>query len=556
MGKDHVFKKFREISSLNYKCSFLIELKNNFCYCGHSFNYKLRFFMSLIHPHQGPQLNINSDFNLSTHNLSKLLTATSANEVTTDVAQRAFDDYKKSELGLFHHVKKFTASLAAYGLTLGVPVAAVCGATYWLLKDPVKAVMANPGSVISFAYDNQPLLEGSNVVTSAIAPYTTPLAISATLAAIGTVDFAIKKTTGFAPARSVTKWTFAMLSTALLYAAYKAGEITTTSYEQQENQKTKTRERSHRTIVEQLKITYDDVADGFIRSCNAVINDPREMAAHKAMAEQLQNRFPVIKAQLAKLALTNSEIAQIMDKLNGAIKSVKAAAFELRKSSETNDKYNAELLSILTADEFASKAIPRSAQTNISLAKANTLGLMHTAGSFVSSALSGLTTAATVQIAIPATALAVTYFAKPDLLGDVTSCISKQDYSSCQLEAGAVALAALPAITLGASVAKNVHEGFAKERAIADSRQADHKNKAFNELQGIYDGIANHLYQQIEATKNDLQAKDKLKQDAENIVAKLPSIHAQITKTKIFEADVVFGITEQLANALSHIVGY
>lgn len=491
---------------------------------------------------------------VSGNNILIMLAAKTGKEMTTSVAIQAFKDYQNAQPGIGYQVRKYAASVLAYGTMVVGPVSAVVGAAYYILKDPLKTYVNDPMKFTSDILTNKPMISPENVVLGMFSSYSQPAYLAATIGGVVAVDLACKKATGYAPVKSLAKWTVGMISSTLLYAAYKAGEMTTSSYERDELEKAEIRKRSHQTIFNEQKDTYDGMACEIFAQCDECRNSPKEMRVLQARAIELEARFPVFKKELAKLKLTPSEVDQIMDKFVAVIKSIKELAFDLRASHAIEDQdYNRELLSILSKKEFAGKAISKKAQKHIELVKSYTLGVGHTLRSVARASVSGLTRALAVEVAIPALLAAGAYFAAPALFDQAATCFAARDISLCQSEAMVVgALATIPAVVSGLGLFQKVYGNFSAERQVADGRKEDHLASANSELATIYHGVAISLEEKANACKQNPQAMSQLKTEAERISEKIPGIKAEIKATRVIDPAHVIEYLEQV---LKNIIG-
>ena len=490
----------------------------------------------------------------SADNLQTLLAAKNIKDVTTPLTLQLFEDYKKAKIGFGHQFKKYTASLVAYSATIGLPVAGVVGTTYWLFKDFVK----DPTLMANLIWKNEQMIEGGNFFTDSIAPYSTPALALTTLGGALAVDFAAKKALGVAPIRSVSRWTIGMISTALLYAAYKAGEITTSSYQQVEVEKTETRKKTHQQMIKQLTNKYNNIADEFTHCYDTARNSPKKLLEIKNTADELQALVPFFKSQLATLDLKASEIGHIMDKLLTATKNIKEKGLSLRTSGNQDDsRFNFELLSCLAQEEFVSKAVSKQAISHLEIAKANTLGTMHSLKSIAYAGAAGIAAATVVEVAIPALLVAGayvgSYFSFPSAFDHVSQCSTERNFSHCGLEAGVVALSILPAIAQGVDLAKKIHTSFSKERIVADKKRVDHIGSAYKELLRTYAGVADDLNSRFAVAKKNPKKMEELKINATSIQEKLPIIKNDISKLGVF--DHPSEITKQLEIALENVLG-
>lgn len=457
------------------------------------------------------------------NNLSVLLCAKNTREdVTSEVVRNAFKDYQDAKMGFGHYVKKFTVSLAAYGATIGVPVAAVIGTTYWFLKDYIKAeYITNPllaaKDIGKLVLNNQPAIDPNNPYIGGLAPLTTPAFLFGTAAAVAVVDKAFKDKFGIAPARSVAKWSANMMSTVLLYAAYKAGELAGASYLQEENEKTDARKYAHQKIIEQLKCIYEHVADGFFKEYEKGKDNPKEMIRFKHMAEQLEENFPYIKSKLEDLDLKPFEIDLIMSKLSMTVATIKDSALEFRQGgTDDNHRFNIELLKTLSMKDMSSVAIPNDVKNHLKIAEYNQLGTMHAIKSLATASAAGLATTVVADLG----ATAVMTLAAQGAGLDVGR----------NFQTGTAILALVPSLNEGTKVYKKVYNNFLDEKAKANLRKEEQVVIAHEKLFNIYNGIARYLTKQYNSSKHNTAAMQALGEEARNILAKLPLIEAEIAR--------------------------
>lgn len=498
--------------------------------------------------HTGSEAAYRFGQNISEDNLNKLLKAQYKEDLATPVAIQAFKEYKNAETGYGHHIRKFASSVAVYGTMIGAPVASVIGGTYWLLKDYIAQPSTLFSDLADAAYNNTPMIGAGNPVFGAIAEYTTPRSAVAVVVSVGAVDAAFNRAVGVAPVRSVAKWSVLMISTAIAFAAKTAGDMVARSYDLKEDENTKTREQAQKAIINQLTRTYDDIADGFLNQVEQAKDSPEQMQEYILIAEQMKKQFPLIKSELKKLALAPSAVDQIMSRLVTVMDTVKHVAFDLRAPNSVNaDRYNTELLSVISVDEFASNAIPKEVKKHVETAQSNTLGTMHTVKSYVDAAATGLVNGALLTAASAAIACACAQYAE---IG--SSCYSAPSLVNCEMQAGIVGMMALPGIAYGADVASRVQNTYAKERKVADSRKIEHTDAAVVKLVQTYNGIASYLKQQLAAVNAGAVNRDRLEMNAESILAKIPTIKQEIEATGVIEdAEIV---TLELETVLEEIL--
>lgn len=509
--------------------------------------------MSLNFPlHTGSSASYQIGQNISEDNLNKLLKARCKEDLTTPVAYQAFKEYQKAQTGIGHHIRKYAASVTVYGTMIGAPVAGVIGGAYWLLKDyiaqPTTLISDLADAAIDAAINNTPMIGAGNPILGAVAEYTTPRSALAVIVSIGAVDAAFYRTVGVAPVASVAKWSVLMMSSALAFAAKQAGDMVARSYDSKEDENTKTREQAQKSMISQLTKTYDDIADGFLNQVEQAKDSPAAMQEYILVAEQLKKQFPLIRSELKNLGLAPSAVNLIMSRLVTVMDTVKHVAFDLRSPKGINaDKYNTELLSVISVDEFASNAVPKDVKKHVDLAHNNTLGAMHTVKSYVAAGASGIASGALVTAALTAIAGATAHYAGMD-----STCYSSPSLVNCDAQILGAGLSMLPGVVHGVNVASRVQNAYAKERKVADARKIENIDAALIKLMQTYDGIAGYLKQQYASAKNDANSMQMLVMNAESILAKIPTIKQEIADTGVIEnSDVV---TEELETVLAEIL--
>jgi hypothetical protein len=493
-------------------------------------------------------LNSSQAGNVAQNNLSILLCAKkTGEEVTNEAVRNAFKAYQNSKIGWGHYVKKFAVSVAAYGTAIGLPVGAVAGTTYWFFKDYVKDYLEKPfwaplkivRDVGSAALNNQPAFDPATPIIGGLAPYTTPSFCLGTLAGIAVVDKVLNDNYGIAPARSVAKWTVNMMSTVVLYAAYKAGELAGSSYLQDEEEKTELRKYSHQKIIEQLKTIYDHVADGFFSDFEKVSESPREMICFRHMAEQLEENVPYIKSKLEELELKPFEIDQVMNKLSMAVATIKESALGFRQSgTEAGHRFNIELIKTLSKREISSIALPNDVKNHIKIANANELGVMHSIEAGISASAMGL-----------ATALAVDFAA----VGALTLGLQGMGTSvSREMQQIVAVLACVPSLYAGAKIAQKVYNNSREVLVKAKSRRDEQVAAAREKLLVVYNGMASFLTKQSTDYKHNPFALELLSEDARNVLAKLPLLEKEINKLDVMRDR--YDITNNLRQILVEVI--
>lgn len=471
---------------------------------------------------------------VSQNNLSVLLCAKNSGEdVTTEVVRNAFQDYQKAKLGLGHYAKKWTASVAAYGAVMGLPVGAVIGTTYWIFKD----YFNNPWSLIRDLATNRPFIDPNTPIIGGLSFYTSPAFGVATLAGLAAIDQVFQKETGISPVKSVAKWSVNMMSSVILYASYKAGEMVSSSYHQDEEESNISKKLSHQKIIDELKCIYDHVADGFYNEYEKVTDNPKEMIRFKNMALQLEENLPYIKSKLAALDLKAFEINQIMSRLCVSISTIKESALEFRQTrSDNNIQFNIDLLKTVPPRDISSIAIPNDVKNHLKIANYNNVDSVVKLNGYLEAAAKGITVAVVTDLALALFAsFGSSIFGYQGNLPAITAVVG-----------------AIPSIKLGAEEANKVLEVCREEQVKAESRKAEQVQIAHEKLRGIYNGLADYFRKKVSESHYNPFAMDILKEEAKVILAKLPLIDEEIAKVELLAN--LHPVTENLRRLLINLL--
>lgn len=449
--------------------------------------------MSLISPHKSAYGNIAST------NLSSVLNSTKKEDLVTGVAEKAFEDYQKNTFGLGHHVKKFALSTACGAVVIGTPVTAVLGGTYWLLKD--------------YIHDPSLLIKNPPIPTVKDAAY---------VAGAVAVDTFFYKAFGVAPIKTAIGWSIGMISMGIINAANLAQNMMAGSFVQKEKAMIKTREEMHQLVVTDLKTTYDHMAEGFSQLLDSAKDSPKELLKLKGLAEEIEEKMPYVREQLAKFDIKTAESHAILNQLSSVATHAQKFAFGLRFPQNLADvRFNVELMSILSEEECAAKAVSTEVQMHIKAAKAHTLGVMHTLKSIGKASLKGSALALATGLFIP------TIFAAGVFVSKNSSCLVTRSFEACALESKA-ALASIPvALIAGGFKVKQVLNRCFAERKRMDQKKVENTKDAFKKMSVIYTGMADYLMEGLRRNTNSYQ----LKQDAKNILDKLPAIKEAIANS-------------------------
>lgn len=496
--------------------------------------------MSTISPYTQPNPTVDI---ATTANLGKLLAVGKKNHnprdlVATDVAMKAFEDYKNAKLGIFHSVKKFTAVVLAYTATLGLPVGAITGGMYYMIK-PLVELNAD-GTAKN--YDLKPILNH-------LMGYS-PVEIGLPVAAI-VADLAVHQKFGWSPLFSTVKWAAWMMSTSFLYAAHTASKIVSGSFEQTEKDAEGVRKKTLKIIFENLKVSYDHMANYLAMRSKAVENNIKEKIELRHLVSQLHAKMPTILSALKEYPLQPSEISLITDQLNSVMQHILETKLSVKvPQSYEDNRNNAILLSYLPENELEGVAVPQTVDHHIcEIAENNqTLGIMHKVNSYASSVVSGALTLLTAEIAIPTLAAigsgAAALAGHPHAWNRIVECATTSDQAlSClQSTAGIVAFSALQAFSLYAgysmySDARSLHKLESDAATVAVEK---HTHQLRSDLEQVYQGMVHYFYNGAHYPE--------IKDQAAKILAKMPQIESQVREIK--EIADPKSITDSLKTAL------
>lgn len=456
-------------------------------------------------------------------------------DFVTDVAAEAINDYQNAQLGIMHSLKKYASSLVAYGATIGVPVAGVVGTTYYLFKDFIQDPSLIPSALSQSLYTVSP--EGGYSLTGAGQA-------TGILGGAIVTDLILNKAVGVAPLRSVAKWTAGMLSSAVIYAAYKAGEIASGSYEAKEKESRRIIQDSHERIFQQVLATYSGnehahgIADELDRLLWDVKNNPRALRDLQNSVSRLD--LTLIANMLLKAKLTPSEIRLVLDRLKTMVKAIKETPITLREGyRDDNDTYNTELLSTMTNEEYATLPLPDSVSKHIEQMKANTFGLFHKVKEMGKIGMNSVGIASGAGAIAAVIGTGASYFTYPQVSGacqfgsELSRCWNVFNEENLAQKMGAFALAS--GIVAGTAA---IFRGVTKYNRTAEAAQAAavrHAAGARVEAQKIFDGVASELRMMMKESNGDVKKNEIIIKAASNVRAKISLVEAQLAKTGIFK---------------------
>lgn len=505
--------------------------------------------------------------NVSDKNLNVLVKTTKKNDVLTTVAAEAFKEFQAAKIGVCHHVTKFCASVGAYAGAIAVPVGAVCGGTYWAFKEHIDLAVTNPSqSFANFtatAWKNDPLFNETTPIVGPYAAYTTPAYVAGAMAGLAALDIALEKALHVKPIRTTIKWSAKMVSSIFLYAAYKAGEMTTRHFELKEKVKLKKQESAQQQIRHEEQGTFDALAERLMERAEEVNEHPRLMGQLKRDVMMLDARMTWIRAALKSYGVGQAEVQQLLDKLSAAIQAIKSMKFELRvPKSEADTQHNIEFLKMISDQDFAKKglAVPTSVKEEYQRASEATLGVGQIVKGWGAALLKSTITGLGTAVILPAAAAASAYAAKeygnaPAVWDNGNTCyasltsepiispISSETLNDlyqrgadpeaqCSVAAGAAAATVVAAVLFSSMMAGSVLSRYSREREEARQAQAACLEKADGDLASIYSQMANHL--QNEKTKAQAQGIEgtpqlnALSKDAQALLKKIPLIKKQV----------------------------
>lgn len=517
-------------------------------------------------------------------NLSKLLSyGNSGNDslenITTTAAMTAFSAYKSKDLGVLHALEKYVATVSAYTVVIGIPVALVGGGAYLLFKDYIanasnayygsKEYISNPSQLFNDVLSNRTrIIETTYNATKAILTlgygsenddYVNTGRFVGGLAVLGATDLALFRTTGYQPIRSVIDWSVMMMSTALINGAFMARKLTTDSYKKVEVQAKEVRDQAHRLIFNQNKAVYDNIAEGLKQKAHELRHCPQDILDLRRDVVKLQSKLDKISYGLSQLPLQMFEVEEILTNLANTLHDIQEGQLSLRKSvSDLDDQFNADLVSLLTIPEFRGNELTESAQQYLDKIRENSLGWSHSIKAIVNSqaagVMAGVSAAVKTFAGFVALGGALTYAMMPNVISADIQNISKastllsafnglSEQSTTLVELAGVAAAALFALRYYVSYGKTSGK-YALERYTADDIVYRSKKALIDEQKGVYDGIASYL--------SRLEHSEDLIDLAEGIQEKLPLIKSRLKATNVIKDPEE--LTEELEAVLNEIL--
>lgn len=440
----------------------------------------------------------NEAFKVSFQNLNRVINSKeqdnrNINPFITDVAKLCVEDIKNAQVSFTDKIKKHVVSASVHGSLLLAPAATALGGVWYLSKDLTTEKMKNFDSYHA-------------------------LIISAGLGAAFLVDKGIGSVVGVRPS------TFALVS---MYDAYReiVGRISKevlSSYNRREDDMRATKADRREKIQKELVTTYTGMADELVQLYTKAQNEPKEMMELKKLVDKFDDKLPFIAEVFAKnkdLHLNETEVTAILRPIKEVINLINQHGFSMRSTAGAIDnKYNAELMMILSNEEFSEKAVSHTASEHFQEAKNNTLGFGHTFKTYANGIFGTL--------AIPSGIAACSAYLSNPTLMEKTQEIFQGKVDSSQtmpIVAGvtAVGLVAVGAIDIASSM---MHQSLRKKRLECEAEVKLRTTAGIQDLKAIYDGIATHL------SDGKVSAQDCLK-----IKSKLDSVERQLKATGIVQ---------------------
>lgn len=514
--------------------------------------------MALQFPH-GFRNATSFEGNVSDKNLQSLVKATKKSDVLTDVANKAHQDFQAAKVGICQQVTKWAASSGAFFGTAALSVGAVCGATYLALRKPIHEVLThctqsmtaeNIGTCaqtfVEPLVNNTPFISQSFPVVGPYVSYITPRTLTAAVAALTALDISVGNKTGIRPIRGCVSLAKDLTRAWFAYTSYKAGEVVTRHFELKENEKVKTRESSHKTIVAQELGTFNALSERLMERLQQVDENPKLLVSLKRDVEKLHAKMPWIRQALASHQLTQSEVQQTLDKLSAAIQAIKSMKLELRVPNSPKDtQHNIEFLLTTTEKDIQKKGlgVPTVVREELKRAEESNLGKTHLVKAGVAATAKGTIAALVVGAVIPALAATGAYAAKaygsPTTWDNTNTCYTAMTNATvlplssdsltalyaqgaapeaqCTATAGVIGAAATLALMGGLWKGYSVLSRASKERKEAGQAREAHLEKALMDLNTIYSEMM--LY---------LQSRSSNSHEKTLILSKLPVIKKQV----------------------------
>ena len=455
--------------------------------------------MSIVYQYK----EFNRDRQISSNNLGSLLafaadrSQISSEKVTTKIAMDCFRDIQQSRLGLGHYLKKYAAGTAAFTAAVGIPTMLVLGGTYYYasekMKDPfdfLKVVLAGVG------------IGGANRATGAM--------------------FGVKPVTMMAT----------MAGASLIYGAGKLSEAVMGQYNQIEKRAEDFARERHGQIIEQLKTTYEDIANELERRFKKALMDPKDVYELKQSIFKLEESMPSLREAFSKIGIGVSEASQILGKLHDLMIQIRSHEFPVRSAKSPIDSvYNLKLMTDLPPEAASSIALSVPSKLFVMAVDQNRLGLSHDFQTYAVPAMIGTATA----VGSLGCAAAVTAVACSQIFEIGQQALQGNVGWETIPAGGAFTLALTSAAALTAKTVRNSYNKLRAQKVQADEVVRQNTQAAKEELTAIYDGIAQEL---DEKRKRYIQSPASIvdfSRDLDQIKLKLPAIHKKLQQLGIFK---------------------
>jgi len=452
--------------------------------------------MPLVYPHR----ELKSIDNISVNNLNKLLILDSknvhSNDISTEVALKCFEDIKNAQPGFGHYTKKYTVGSLAFVSTVAAPLMIIGTIAYQAVPD---SWLGKLGWTLG------------------------GMTIGAANRAAGSIIG--KKPLSFA---------FTVAAAALVYGAGKVSDAVLESYSRKEAAFANFSNETHQEIFDNIKETYDDLAEEVINQVRMAASNAVEMSELKLKADKLEALIPSIFKALEELGIRPSEASSILNKLQEALRVVKEAKLEVRvPKSSVDNQYNAQLILELPEKAMKKIALSQDIRNSIEEAKNHQLGIAHTVKGYLASTAAAAATGAATMISSFAAVKLGSFYGYSSAETTIDKLI-EQDFTTIDVSEAAVA-GALGLGTLGMMgiAGKMMYSKYSKESEQHAANFANSRENAIANLKNIYHGLASHMQEKAKSAHNNAQEMAIVKREAWALFKKLPALENEINSKAV-----------------------
>lgn len=421
--------------------------------------------------------------------------------ITTGVAYQALQDFDNAKIGIGHRLSKFGSQVGAYGLCIGLPVVGVIFTLKYLLENP---------SVVSDAAYNIANSDAAKNLIGSGGVVETPMAL-ATLGtgALVTMGTGFGRKVAYDATVGTMQWTGLMMWGFFVHLANKASDMSTEYYGRIEREKARTQEYSRLTTFIQEKAVFDGMADYFEHTLDGIRNSPKEINKLLKKIAEYEEYMPIYMEGLSGMNLEPSQVREILDKTLSVINDIQSTQFSFREGAalEVVNKYNVELMSILSDEEIKRKIVTDKVKSLVSEIENSRLGLSYSVNSYVNpifqGVYSGAKTGATISfVSIPLAYLSggleqVNWAAK--CYSGETWCHKDENLKVYGIMGGAAVVAsagAIGAVNSGAKAYRKESMRYDQIRRDSEEVLKENTRKINRTYIDMFNGMASYLKKQ------------------------------------------------------------